>query len=61
MAYSFGGSVHCYHGGKHGIRQTDMLLELLRDLHLDPKAAKRKLESHTEQRLSKGDLKAHPQ
>lgn len=27
MAYSFGGSVHCYHGGKHGDLDEDMMLE----------------------------------
>jgi hypothetical protein len=42
LAYSFRGSVHC-HGGKHGNVQADMVLEELRVLHLDPKAARRRL------------------
>ena len=40
-AYSFRGSVHYHHGGKHGNMQADMVLEELRVLHLDLKAARR--------------------
>ena len=39
LAYSFRGSVHYHHGGKHGSMQADMVLEELRVVHLDPKAA----------------------
>jgi hypothetical protein len=39
LAYSFKGSVHYPHGGKHGSLQTDMALEELRVLHLDLQAA----------------------
>jgi hypothetical protein len=35
LAYSFKGSVHYYHGGKHGSMQRDRVLEELRVLHLD--------------------------
>jgi hypothetical protein len=35
LAYSFKGSVHYHHGGKHGRVQADMVLEKLRVLHLD--------------------------
>jgi hypothetical protein len=27
LAYSFRGSVHCHHGGKHGSMKTDMVKE----------------------------------
>ena len=37
LAYSFRGSVHYLHGGKHGSMQVDMVLEELRVLHLGPK------------------------
>jgi hypothetical protein len=43
LAYSFRGSVHCHHGTKHGIVQTDLVLEKTRVLYLDPKAARRRL------------------
>jgi hypothetical protein len=39
-AYSFRGSVHDHHGGKHGSGQADMVQEELRVLHLDPWAAR---------------------
>ena len=39
LAYSFRGSVHYHHGRKHGNVQADMVLEELRVLHLDLKAA----------------------
>ena len=35
LAYSFRGSVHYHHGGKHGRVQADMVLEELRVLLLD--------------------------
>jgi hypothetical protein len=36
LAYSFTGSVHYHHGGKHGRIKADMVLEKeLRVLHLD--------------------------
>jgi hypothetical protein len=41
LAYSFRGSVHYHHGRKHGGTQADMVLEELRVLHLDPKAARK--------------------
>ena len=64
LAYSFRGSVHYHHGGKHGSLQADMVLEELRVLHLNPKAgdrdcllqaARRRLEFHIEQSLIMGD------
>ena len=33
LAYSFRGSVHYHHGGKHGSRLADVVLEELRVLH----------------------------
>jgi hypothetical protein len=45
MAYSFRGSVHYHHGGKHGSIQAGMVLEKPGVLHLDPKAARKKLSS----------------
>jgi hypothetical protein len=44
LAYIFRGLVH-YYGRKHNIVQADMVLEELMVLHLDPKAAKRRLSS----------------
>lgn len=41
LAYGFRGLVHFNHGRKHGSRQADMVLEELRVLPLDQKAAKR--------------------
>ena len=38
LAYSFRGSVHYHHGGRHGSVQADMVLEELRVLHLDLQA-----------------------
>jgi hypothetical protein len=44
LAYSFRGSAHYHHGGKHGSMQADMMLEKeLRVLHLDPKASRKRL------------------
>jgi hypothetical protein len=40
MTYSFRGSVHCHHGGKHDIVQADLVLEEPRVLHLDLKEDK---------------------
>ena len=46
LAYSFRGSVHYHYGRKHGSVQADMVLEKeLSVLHLDAKAARRKLSS----------------
>jgi hypothetical protein len=42
LAYSFRGSVHYHHNGKHGSIQADMVLEEPRVLHLDLKAARRR-------------------
>jgi hypothetical protein len=39
LAYSFRGLVHYRHGRKHGSMQARMVLEELRVLHHDPKAA----------------------
>jgi hypothetical protein len=44
MAYTFLGSVHHHHGGKHGRDQADMVLEEPRVLPLDPKAARRRVD-----------------
>ena len=45
MAYSYRDSVHC-NGRKHGSIQADMVLEKeLRVLHLDSKAARKRLSS----------------
>jgi hypothetical protein len=41
LAYSFRGSVHYHHGGKHGSIQTGMVQEELRVLHLHLKAPER--------------------
>jgi hypothetical protein len=46
LAYSFRDSIHYHHGRKHGSTQADMVLEELRALHLDPKAARRTLSSY---------------
>jgi hypothetical protein len=48
-----------HHGRKHGSVQADVVLEEPKVLHLDLKAARRRLEFHTRQSLSIGDLKAH--
>jgi hypothetical protein len=46
LTYRFRGSVHYHHGKKHGSIQADMVLEEeLRTLHLDLKAAKKKISS----------------
>ena len=39
LAYRFRGSVHYHHGREHGSIQADIVLEELRVLHLDAKAA----------------------
>jgi hypothetical protein len=44
LAYSFRGSVHYHQGRKHGSLQADMVLEELRVLQLDLKAARRRLD-----------------
>ena len=46
LAYSFRRSVYYHNSGKHGSAQADMVLEELRALHLDPKAARRTLSSY---------------
>jgi hypothetical protein len=43
LAYRFRGSVHCDHGGKNGSMQADLVLEKPRVLHLDLKAARRRV------------------
>jgi hypothetical protein len=43
LAYSFRGSVHYHHGGKHGIMQADMVLEESRVIYLDLKAARKEV------------------
>jgi hypothetical protein len=44
LAYSFRGSVHYHHGGKHGSLQAAMVLEEeLRVLHLGLKAARKRV------------------
>jgi hypothetical protein len=40
LAYSFRGSVYYHHGGKCGSMQADIVLEELRVLYLDLKAAR---------------------
>ena len=46
LAYSFRSLIHYYHSKKHGSVQADMMLEKeLRVLHLDRKAARRRLDS----------------
>jgi len=42
LAYSFRGLVHYHHSEKHGSVQADTVLEELRVLHLDLKAARRR-------------------
>jgi hypothetical protein len=43
LAYSFRGSVHYHHGGKHGSRLADVVLEELRVLHQDLQAVEERL------------------
>ena len=43
LAYSFRDSVQYHHGGKLGSMQADLVLEEPRVLHVDPKAARRRL------------------
>jgi len=45
LTYRFSGFVHYHHGRKHGSIQADMVLEDLKVLHLDLKAARRRLDS----------------
>ena len=45
LAYGFRGLVPYRHGRKHGSIQADWMLEVPRVLHLDPKAARRRLDS----------------
>jgi hypothetical protein len=68
LAWSSRSAVHYHHGGKHGSVQAGLVLvQELRVLHLDPKAARKRLssawnqeEGHfcTGQSLSRGSLKA---
>jgi hypothetical protein len=68
LAYSFRGSVHYHHGRKYGSVQADIVLELLKVLHLDQKAtgdchlwaARTRLGFYTGWNLSIGDLKPCP-
>jgi hypothetical protein len=70
LAYRFRGSVHYHHGRKHGSMQTDVVLEELRVLHLEPMAARRgffcllqaarkRVSFHTGWGLRTGALKDH--
>jgi hypothetical protein len=45
LAYRFRGSVHNHHGGKHSSSHAAMVLEELRVLPLDMKAARRRMDS----------------
>ena len=45
LAYSFRGSVHYHHGGKHGSLKADLVLEDLRVPQLDLKAGRRRVSS----------------
>jgi hypothetical protein len=45
LAYRFRGSVHYHHGRKHGSAQAGIILEKPKVLHLDQKAARRRLSS----------------
>lgn len=58
MAYSFGGLIHYGHGGKHGGRQADLVLEELEFLHLDPQATGKN--ESTRPSLNFWDLKDYP-
>jgi hypothetical protein len=49
MVYSFRGSVHFHHGGKHVSIPADMVLEEPRVLHLGLQAARRGLASTSSQ------------
>ena len=62
-ALQFRGSVHYHHDGKYGSMQADMVLEKeLRVVHLDPKAARRKLTSADSQEEALfGTLSTEPQ
>jgi hypothetical protein len=51
LTYSFRGSVRYHHGGKHSSIQADLVLEDLKVLHLDPKAAKKRLSSAGSQKV----------
>ena len=58
LAYSFRDLAYYHHGGKHSRVQADLVLEKLRVLHLDLKAARRRLDLfHTWCSLSILDLK----
>ena len=39
LAYGVRGLVHCHHGEKHGCVQADIMLEVLRILHIGLQAA----------------------
>ena len=60
LAYSFRGVVHYHRGRKHGRVQGDLVLKVLIILHLDLKAARGGLESHTGPGLSTEVSKANP-
>lgn len=49
LACSFRGPVHDHHGGKHDSFLADMELEELKVLHLDLKAARRRLSSTSQE------------
>jgi hypothetical protein len=46
LSYSFKGSVHYHHSRKHGSVQAGVVLNELRVLHLDLKAARKRLSPH---------------
>jgi hypothetical protein len=45
MVYSVRGSIHFHRGRKHGSMQVDMVLDVQRILHFDPKVARGRLSS----------------
>jgi hypothetical protein len=45
MAYRFRSLVHYHHGGKHSSIQVDVLLEEIKVLYLDLKAARKSVSS----------------
>jgi hypothetical protein len=61
LTYSFRGSVHHHHGGKHGSVQADMVLEKeLRVLHLERRLPGRDYVFYTGQSLSTRNHQSTP-
>ena len=59
LAYSFRDLVHCHHGGKHGSRQTDTVLESL-DFYIVIHKQQQERMYHTRIRLNIGEHQTFP-